>query len=168
VRLNPPSGTLGHLRINGNVDQLVLQGQTTSSTWTAADALPPVIVWLEQEVRDIRFVGENNRRLILVVGATTGTGQTLYMGFTGTSLVSNGPLRWRMNLINQYRNIYLAPPPSPANNVTITGSIRTNWHINCTDTTATTRFSLLNESSPGALVSLLPRDGWFEPYFLAH
>jgi hypothetical protein len=149
---------LGHLRINGSVDQLVLQGQTTSTDWAAADALPPVIIWMEQEVRDIRFVGENNRRLVLAIG--TGSGLTCYMGWSGTSLVSGGPLRWRLHLINQYRNVYLAPPNGL--NVALTGSIRTNWHINCTDSTATTRFTLSRETSPGNLPLLLPRDAWFE------
>jgi hypothetical protein len=162
VRLKPPSGTLGHLRINGSVDQLVLQGQTTSTDWTAADALPPVIIWMEQEARDIRFVGENNRRLVLAIG--TGSGLTCYMGWSGSSLVAGGPLRWRLHLINQYRNIYLAPPSGL--NVALTGSIRTNWHINCTDSSATTRFTLSRETSPGNLPLLLPRDAWFEPYTL--
>jgi len=164
VRLKPPSGaTLGHLRINGSVDQLVLQGQTTSTDWNTADTLPPVIIWMEQEVRDIRFVGENNRRLILAVG--TGSGLTCYMGWSGTSILGgSNPLRWRLHFINQYRNVYLAPPSTL--NVTITGSIRTNWHINCTDSTTTTRFTLNRETSPGNLPLLLPRDAWFEPYTL--
>ena len=71
-----------------------------------------------------------------------------------------GPLRWRLHLINQYRNVYLAPPNGL--NVALTGSIRTNWHINCTDSTATTRFTLSRETSPGNLPLLLPRDAWFE------
>ena len=87
---------------------------------------------MQQEVRDIRFVGENNRPIILGLG--TGTGLTCYMGWSGTNVTGSGALRWRLHLINQYRNIYLDPPSG--NNVTLTGSIRTNWTINCTDGTA--------------------------------
>jgi len=168
VRLVPPTTSgntpvLGHLRINGSVDQLVLQGQTTSTDWTKSDTLDPVIIWLEQEARDIRLVGENNRRVILVVG--NGTGQVLYMGFSGTSLNgSSSPLRWRLHLINQYRNVYIDQPSGK--NLIITGSIRTNWHINDTDTTSTTRITLQRETSPGTLSTLLPRDGWMAPYFV--
>ncbi len=145
------------------MDQLVLQGQTVAADFTAADALPPVVIWLEQEARDIRLVGENNRRLILVVG--TGTGLTLYMGFSGTSILgAANPLRWRLNLINQYRNIYLDQPSGK--NVTLTGSIRTNWNINCTDATSTTRYTLQRETNPGTLATLMPRDGWIAPYFV--
>jgi hypothetical protein len=87
------------------------------------------------------------------------------MGFSGTSITgAANPLRWRMNLVNQYRNIYLDPPNG--HGVTVTGSIRTNWNINCTDATNATRITLQRETNPLNLITLMPRDGWFAPYFL--
>jgi hypothetical protein len=162
VFVNINNTSLGHLRINGSVDQLVLNGQTTTSTYTSAGTMAPVIIWLEQEARDIRLVGENNRPIILVTG--NGTGQTLYMGWSGTNVTGSGALRWRMQFITQYRTVYLSPPG--VNNVTIYGGIMTNSSILCTDATTTTRFTIQPESSPGTLATLMPRYGWFEPYFM--
>ena len=151
--------SLKHIRIVSGVEQLILKGQTNSTDYTTAGTLEPLIILVEQEIRDIRLVGENNRPIILGVG--TGTGQVLYMGWSGSNVTGSGALRWRLHLINQYRKLYLDPPSS--NNVTLTGSIRTNWGIYCTDGSATDRFFLNTESSPGTLTTLLPRDGWFEP-----
>ncbi len=154
------SSTLKHIQVVSGVDQLILQGQTNVADYNSAGTLQPLIIWVQQEVRDIRFVGENNRPIILGIG--TGTGLTCYMSWSGSSTGSSGgPLRWRLHLINQYRNLYLDPPSG--NNVTLTGSIRTNWSINSTNGSATTRFTLNTDSSPGTLVTLLPRDAWFEP-----
>lgn len=111
--------------------------------------------------RDIRFVGENNRPVILATGQ--GTGQTIYMGFSGSSSVVGGPLRWRLHMVNQYCSLWLSPPDGA--NVTLTGSIRTDWSINCTDSSSKMRFYLQAETSPEGLETLLPRDGWNEPYF---
>ena len=162
VFVNINNASLGHLRINGSVDQLVLNGQTTSSAYTSAATMSPVIIWLEQEGRDIRLVGENSRPIILVTG--NGTGQTLYMGFSGSRTSGTGDLRWRMQFITQYRTVYLAPPTS--NNVTIYGGIMTNSSILCTDTTSTNRFTIQPDSSPATYATLMPRYGWFEPYFM--
>jgi hypothetical protein len=160
VALLLKSSTLYHVDLKSGATQLILQGQTNAADYTAASTLPPVIVLVEQEIRDIRFVGENSRPLILAVG--TGTGATCFMGWSGSSTASGGgPLRWRLHLVNQYRTLYLDAPSG--NNVTITGGIRTNSSIYSTDTTATDRFFINTESSPGNLTTLLPRDGWFEP-----
>jgi hypothetical protein len=154
---------LRHLRITGGVEQLVLQGQTTTTDYTAAAALPPLMIWLEQSsCRDIRFVGENSRRLILATGP--GTGSTIFCSWHGTSLVGGSPLRWRLHWINEYRSLYLNSPTG--NGVLLTGGIRTNWTMDFTDTTNAIRFTLQRETDPGVLQTLLPRDGWMEAYTL--
>lgn len=161
VRLK--NSTLKHLRITSGVEQLVLEGQTNSTDYTNAGNLAPVIIWLEQaDCRDIRFVGENNRRLILATGK--GTGATLYASFHGNSIIGGSALRWRIQWINEFRIPYLNTPTGLG--AIITGSIRTDWGIYSTDTGSTVRVTLQRETNPGALETLLPRDGWLEPYFL--
>lgn len=161
VTLLLKSSTLHHIRLVSGATQLILQGQTNAADYTSASTLDPIIILVEQEIRDIRLVGECSRPIILGVG--TGTGVPLFMGWSGTSTAAGGgPLRWNLFLINQYREIYLDPPSG--GNVTLTGSIRTNCSIRCTDTTDTDRFFLNRYTSPpAALLSLLGRDAWFEP-----
>lgn len=161
VRLK--NSTLKHLRISSGVEQVVLEGQTTSTDYTNADALAPVIIWLEQaDCRDIRFIGENNRRLILATGK--GAGATLYCGFHGNSITGGSAVRWRLQWINEFRPLYLNPATGLG--VLFTGGIRTDSPLDCLDSGSTVRVTLQRETSPGALEALLPRDGWLEPYFL--
>lgn len=157
------NSTLKHLRISSGVEQVVLEGQTTATDYTNADSLSPVIIWLEQaDCRDIRFVGENNRRLILATGK--GAGATLYSSFHGTSIIGGSALRWRLQWINEFRVPYLNTPTGLG--ALITGGIRTDWGLYSTDTGSSVRVTLQRETSPGALETMLPRDGWLEPYFL--
>jgi hypothetical protein len=154
---------LRHLRVASGVEQLVLQGQTSTTDYTAAGNLQPLMIWLEQSTcRDIRFVGENNRRLILVTGK--GTGATLYCAWSGNSLVGGGPLRWRIHWVNENRSLYLDSPNG--NGVLLTGGIRTDSSMTFVDNTTAIRFTLQRETSPAELQTLLPRDGWIEPYTL--
>jgi hypothetical protein len=158
------NASLKHLRVTSGVEQLVLEGQTNTSDYNAAGALDPVIIWLEQaDCRDIRFIGENNRPLILATGR--GNGATLYSAFHGTSLVAGGPLRWRLHWINEYRLPYLHVVSSGVN-VQLIGGIRTDWALYTTDSGSNVRFTLTRETSPGDLETMLPRDGWLEPYVL--
>ena len=167
VRLK--SSTLKHVRIDSGVEQLVLEGQTNTTDYTNASSLAPVIVWVDQvDLRDIRFVGENSRRLILATRGTssnTATNVYLYGSFHGSSLVPGGPLRWRLNWINETRMPYFNVQTTGMN-VQIIGSIRTNAPLNCTDTSSTVRLTLNRETDPGALETMLPRDAWMEPYVL--
>jgi hypothetical protein len=163
VTLLLKSSTLRHIRLISGATQLILQGQTNAADYTSAATLEPLVILVEQEIRDIRFVGENSRPIILGLKGTTGA--TAFLGWSGTSTASGGgALRWKMNLINEYRDIYLDPPSG--NNLSITGSIRTNWNVSCTDSTANDRIFLSINSSPGTLVTLLPRDAWFEPLII--
>jgi hypothetical protein len=161
IRLGKSS--LEHVRITGSYHQIILEGQTTSSTYASAASLPPVIVWVDQNsVRDIRFEGENSRRFILALGK--GNGATVHLGFEDSSIVSGGPLRWRMQMICEYRPVYFNF--SSGANLQITGGIRTDWTLNCTDGGATPRILIQRETDPGPLETLLPRDGWLETYTL--
>lgn len=154
---------LTHTRINAAFSELVLEGQTTANDYTNADALAPIIIWLESSsVLNIKITGENNRRLIFAVGP--GNGANVNLNFQSSSIVSGGPLRWRMNLISEYRNTYFSLPTSV--NLQMTGGIRTNWALNCTDTGTGVRIILQRETDPENLEKLLPRDGWMETYFL--
>ena len=154
--------TLPNICITGAYDQIVIEGQTNQTDYNTAGDLTPVIIMLENTTtRDIRLVGENNRPLILSTGQ--GIGQTVYLGFSGSSAIVGGPLRWRVQLINQYCSLWLSPPSG--SNVTLTGSIRTDWSVSCTDSTSTMRFYLQGDPSPNVLDTLLPRDGWNESYF---
>ena len=157
------TGLTKHIRINAAFTELVLEGQTTAADFTNANALTPIIVWLESSsVLNVKITGENNRRLIFAAGP--GAGANLNLNFQNSSIVSGSPLRWRMNLVSEYRNTYFSLPTSV--NLQMTGGIRTNWALNCTDTGTTVRIILQRETSPGALETLLPRDGWMETYFL--
>lgn len=161
VRLKHSS--LKHLRITNGVEQLVLEGQTNSTDYNAAALLDPVIIWLEQpDCRDIRFVGENSRPLILVSGK--GAGATLFCSWSGNSLIGGNALRWRLQWINEFRDLYLDAPNGKG--ILITGGIRTNWSINCTDSTNAVRFTIQRETTPGDLETMLPRDGRVELYYL--
>lgn len=154
------SATLRHVRVLSGVTQLILQGQTNASDYTSAASLSPLIILVEQEVRDIRFAGENSRPVILGLG--TGTGVTCFMSWHGSSTASSGgPLRWRLHLINQYRGVWLND--AGGNGVDITGGIRTNWDIRCTNNTNTTIFNIYRDANPGTLATFLPRDAWLEP-----
>ncbi|MCE9520140.1 MAG: hypothetical protein K8R87_11390 [Verrucomicrobia bacterium] len=153
------SATQHNLYITSGVTQLILQGQTNAADYTNAASLSPLIILVEQEIRDIRFNGENSRPLVLGLG--TGTGVTCFMSWSGSSTASGGgPLRWRLHMINQYRNIYL--DDAGGNGVDITGSLRTNWHINCTNSTSNKIFNFYRDSNPGTLTTRLPRDAWLE------
>lgn len=157
---------LKHLRVTSGVEQIVLEGQTTTTAYNSAGSLDPVIIWLEQnDCRDIRFIGENNRPLILALGGSAATGTTVYLGFHGSSLVAGGPVRWRMHLYNEYRNVYFNPPSSTVG-IQITGGVRTNWSFNSTYTDSVVRMILQRETAPGELELMLPRDCWLEPYVL--
>ncbi len=154
------SASLYHVDLQNGATMLILQGQTNAADYTAAASLPPLVILVQQTIKDIRFVGENSRPLILALG--NGTGSPTFVSWSGGSTASGGgPLRWKLNLINQYNDLYFDPPSG--NNVTLIGSIRTNWNINCTDSSSTNRFTLMRDTTPGSLVSTLPRDAWFEP-----
>ena len=68
------SSTLRHIHVVSGLDQLILQGQTNASKYSSSASLPPVIIYVEQEIRDIRLDGECSRPIILALGP--GTGQT--------------------------------------------------------------------------------------------
>jgi hypothetical protein len=157
------NSSLKHLRITSGVEQLVLQGQSLLVDYIAAELLSPVIIWLEQaDCRDIRFIGENSRPLILVTGK--GAGATLHCRWHGSSLLGGSANRWRLQWINEFRPLYM--DASNGSGVIINGSIRTDSSIFCTDSGSNVRITLTRETDHVGLDTLLPRDGWLEPYSL--
>ena len=163
VWVNLLNASLKSLVITGNFEQVVLVGSTTQTEFNTADGLTPIYILIDEDkLRDIRFVGENNRRIILAIRRTTAN--TVYMGFSGTSSVVGGPLRWRCQLVNEFGALWFAPPTGT--NISITGGIRTNWQFNCTDATTTQRISLNEDTAPGLLETMMPRDSTFTSYVL--
>jgi len=157
------NGALTHLRINADFDEIKFMGTDKADEYATMDTLTPVIVWIEHGgVSNIKFDKESARRLILAVGP--GSGQAVQIENTGSG---SGPAgnRWRMHLINEYRDITLKPPGA---GVIITGSIRTNWHIRCTAGDSDVRYILQRETNPIGLETLLPRDGWLETLYYIH
>jgi hypothetical protein len=163
VQFQMGSSTIRHLRIVSGVEQLVLLGQTSAATYTAAGLLPPVLISVEQgTMRDIRFIGENNRPFILALA--DGAGLELYMSFESSSVVGGSPCRWRMQLINENRALWLASKAGQG--VLITGALRTNYQVNCADGNSSIRFTWQRDTEPDRLVPFLPRDGWLETYLV--
>jgi len=179
IRIRPlvagqTTSALTHCYVSAGFDQVIIEGQTNTTDYANAGNLSPIIIYMDSNsTQDIRFVGENNRRLILGVGAPGAAVKTIYMGFSGTTSGTTGFLRWRLQLINEGRDLYFAPPASGTANVMIFGGIRTNYSLNCTDATNTMRFALSRETTPIAptipvttMETLMPRDAWYAPYFL--
>lgn len=157
------NASLQHLVITGAYDQIVLKGASSQTEFNSQESLSPIIIDIEEDqLRDIRFIGENNRRLIL--GIKKSTGNTVYMGFSGASAILGGPLRWRLHLVNETGALWVDPPAST--NITLAGSVRTNWQFNCTEPTNAQRINLVRETTPGALETMLPRDSYFTSYVL--
>jgi hypothetical protein len=157
------SSTIRHLRIVSGVEQLVLLGQTSAVSYAAAGLLPPILISVEQgTMRDIRFIGENNRPLILAFA--DGAGLELYLGFEASSSSFGGATRWRMQVINESRALWLST--KNANGVLFTGGLRTNYQVNCADAGSGIRFTWQRDTEPDRLVPFLPRDGWLETYLL--
>jgi hypothetical protein len=164
VRLN--NSTLPHLFITGGVEQLVIEGQTTAAQYTAAGSLSPVVIAVtDPNLRDIRFVGENNRPFILALGP--GNGSTTYMSFESSSILGGSNFtRWRLQLMNEYNAIWLHSKHASAKGVTFTGSVRTNWQVNCADGNSSINFIWNRDTEPDRLAPFMPRDGWLETYLL--
>jgi hypothetical protein len=163
IRLN--NASLKHLGVLSGVEQLVIEGQTTSAAYTAAASLPPVCIYVDQStLRDIRFIGENSRPFILSIGPTAGP--EIYLRWESTSILGgNNPTRWRMQQICENRPMWLATISS-GKGVLITGSLRTNYQVNCADGGTNVKFTWQRETEPDRLAPFMPRDAWLETYLV--
>jgi len=175
-----------HVCIEGGVEQLVIEGTTTSTAFAAANNQPPIIICIDQTpsdtktLRDIRFVGENNRRLILAIkGAGTTAGAEYYTDFVSnvTSGSGTSDLDWRIMWINENRRPYIDINTAGLK-LRIKGGMRTDRAVNFVPAGSDARVFFDRETAPQAsgqsttdltmsLETLLPRDGWLEPYFVA-
>ncbi len=176
--INLGQSNLPNLRIHGVVHQIVFRGQTTSSAFEAAGTLPPAIFTLlpmgesGPSVRDIRFEGENNRRI--VIGAKHWNAAPLDLTWEGNP-ISGSEHRWRTVLINEYHTVMLNLPAALSRRVRWFGGVMTNWTfkrrasggINA-DRLAFARDDALTTLAPtgASFASVLPRDAWLESYFL--
>ena len=157
---------LPNLRMTGNLDLVIILGEILPLGITNTGNLPPRIIWVDQnsKPRHVIFVGESDRKLVFVTGR--GNGQDTYVGFLGvTQLLLGGPLRWRLQWINEFTRMNVVPPPI-FSYLECTGSIRTDWTFACTDSGNSDKLVLRRDTNPSGLESLMPRDGWLEPYFL--
>jgi hypothetical protein len=188
INLSHPN--LPNLRVYPVVQQVVFLGQTTSALYSAAASMDPRIVLFvpspgsPQTFRDVRFVRENNRPLILGMKAQlTGEPIDLYWvppNVNGTATI----IDWRMIMINEGRQVSCFRPTGAAgtpDSVILTGGFFTNWSIQRTlagagagakDTAAANKFILLPEVLPTPataasyyFASLLPREAWLETFF---
>jgi hypothetical protein len=158
--------SLPHVRMTGTIDLVIVLGEIASTGLANTANLPPRIIWVDQDAkpRHVIFVGESNRRIVFATGR--GNGQSTYAGFLGvTQLLLGGPLKWRLQWINEYTHMTFVPPRL-FSWVECTGSIRTDWSFSCSDSGSSDKLVLKRDSAPGGLETLMPRDGWLEPYFL--
>lgn len=177
IRLDHPN--LPHLRISGNsVDQIVLLGQTSSSTLEAAGAMRPIMIAIDKDesrpLNDITMVDDNNRRLVVGVKVARPSNRGLYMNWL-RSTASIASHDWRMVFINEGQLTILKLPSSLSQSVRWIGGVMTNWSFKryAADGTSLSRLRFVSDASVSTLTpagpsfaSLLPRDAWLESYFL--
>jgi hypothetical protein len=180
--VNLSNASLPNLRIHGVVHQVVFRGQSTLAAFESAGALRPVIFTLMPmgdagpSVRDIRFEGDNNRRI--VIGAKHWNAAPLDISWEGSPIESN--FRWRTVLINEFHTVILNLPQGLSRRVLWYGGVMTNWTfkrrvaggINASrlvfsrDDALPTPPTSGGYSPSAAFALILPRDAWLESYFL--
>jgi hypothetical protein len=168
---------LTHMRVLGVVDQIVFKGQNTPGLFSQAGLLAPIMFAVVPmnatgpSVRDIRFEGDNNRRV--VIGVQHWNAAPLDISWEGNPL-SGTEYRWRTVLINEYQTVMLNMPQNVTRSVRWLGGVMTNWTfkrrvaggINANRLTFASDASLATGTPAGpSFASLLPRDGWLESYF---
>jgi hypothetical protein len=177
IRLGHPD--LPHLRISGNsVDQIVLLGQTSTSTLEAAGAMRPIMIAIDKDesrpLNDITLVDDNNRRIVVGLKVARPSNRGLYMNWL-RSTASIASHDWRMVFINEGQLVTLKLPASLSQNVRWIGGVMTNWSFKryFADGTSLSRLRFVSDASVStltpaspSLASLLPRDAWLESYFL--
>lgn len=167
---------LPNMRIHGVVHQVVFKGQSSAADFDAAGALAPrIFTFLPMgdggpSVRDIRFEGDNNRRI--VIGAKHWNAAPLDISWVGTPVT--GDFRWRTVFINEYQTVVLNMPSSITQNVRWLGGVMTNWTFKRRAAGGSNRgrltfaadgsLSTLPAAGP-SFASVIPRDAWLESYF---
>jgi len=180
---------LPHIRISPVIDQVVFQGQTTSTAHAAAAALDPRIIVIISDptqptalLDTIVFTHENARPMILGVKGLPSYATEVGYYFVGPSVsgVSRSQtnllaetttdIGWSINLIIEARTTRLfreTPMGSAiANRVNISGGIQTNWSFerDPSDTGAHNTMRISPPIQSYKLARLLPREAWLETY----
>lgn len=178
IQLN--HANLPHMRVLGVVDQIVFLGQTNFGQFQDASALPPVMMAVVPNgatgptVRDVRFVGDNNRRLVL--GVKHWNAAPLDISWEGNP-TSGFEHRWRCFFINEFQTVMLNMPSNITRTVRWLGGVMTNWTFkrraaggrNASRLTFAPDWDpaipVRNPTGPD-IATLIPRDAWLESYFL--
>jgi hypothetical protein len=168
---------LPNMRIHGVVHQIVFKGQSTSPAFEAAGAMAPRIFTLMSmgetgpSVRDIRFEGDNNRRI--VIGAKNWNAAPLEITWVGSPVGTD--FIWRTVFINEFHTVIVNMPASITQKVRWLGGVMTNWTFKrrAAGGSNLSRLTFASDASLSTLpavgptfASILPRDGWLESYFL--
>jgi hypothetical protein len=178
VQLNHPN--LPHLRVLGVVDQVVFVGQSNYGQFQDASALPPVMMAVVPNgatgptVRDVRFVADNNRNLVL--GLKHWNAAPLDISWEGNP-TSGFQHRWRCFLINEFQTVMLNMPANVTRTVRWLGGVMTNWTFKrrAAGGRNASRLVFAPEWDPTIpvrdatgpdITTLIPRDAWLESYFL--
>ena len=176
IRLS--NASLPHIRISSAINQIVLEGQTTSADFTAAAAMDPRIIIVESDpakyTKFTYLTYENSRRIIFgTKGRANQVNEMRWVGPNTPSAIAppatvSTPLTldWRMNLINEGRQTVVYIPTSGGYGVAIIGGVQTNWSFERGDAGAYTGFKISPVwTSDYTLARVLPREGWLETYF---
>lgn len=172
-------GNLPHIRMLGVVDQVVLLGQTNFNAFQNASELSPVMIAMAPNgntgpsIRDIRLVGDNNRRLVL--GVKNWNAAPLDLTWEGNP-TSGFEHRWRCVFINEFHSVMINLPSNITRTVRWLGGVMTDWTFKrrASGGRNPSRLIFAPDSDPTvpsgtpvgpALASLIPRDAWLESYF---
>lgn len=181
--INLSHADLPNLRVYPVVQQVVFLGQSTAAAYTAAASMDPRIICFVplpsgQSFKDVRFIRENNRPVVLGVQAHH-TGEPMELYWMPPN-VNTTPLTidWRMILINEGRQMSFYRPNGSGggpDSVILNGGILTNWSMerrvgSTADGGGADKFKIIPESATGTtasynLASILPREAWLESYF---
>lgn len=176
VQLDHPN--LGHMRIHGVVHQVVFIGQATGVKFDNAGLMSPLMFTLlpmgdgGPSVRDIRFQGDNNRRM--VIGAKHWNAAPLDLTWVGTPL-SGATFNWRTVFINEFHTVIVNMPANITQKIRWLGGVMTDWTFkrraaggdNASRLTFASDASLpvVGTQAGPSFASLIPRDAWLESYF---
>lgn len=181
--INLNHADLPNLRIYPVVQQVVFLGQASSSDYTAAASMDPRIILFVplasgQSFKDVRFIRENNRPMVLGMQAHH-TGEPMEFYWMPPNVNSSAlTIDWRMILINEGRQVSFYRPNGSGggpDSVILNGGILTNWSMerrvgSTADSGSADKFKIIPESATGisasySLASVLPREAWLESYF---
>ncbi len=125
-------------------------------------------------VRDVRFVGDNNRRFVL--GVKHWNAAPLDISWEGNP-TSGFEHKWRCFFINEFQTVMLNMPSNITRNVRWLGGVMTNWTFKRRAAGGSNASRLVfapdwdpaipvREPTGPDIATMIPRDAWLESYFL--